>query len=427
MRRLEFWNGGFMESGRSSLCPSIPSFHYSNILVSEQRHWLLSRRADFWLACGGASLGLLAAILVIFCHGDRELDALDFVLSEFHLGATYGAVFRRRLWRHRQVDVVLVPLFILALTYAFSIGGQTILLTSIAMYAAVWHRGRQSFGVARFYQRQAGGPVSRLHDVLFRGAIYLPMLAGMLAYTHLAPTDYEGKPYFALNFSAEITSLVGFAALIWVIAYLVFTLWRDGIVRLTSRRLLKNSLGVLRQAQDERRELRKESENSVHAEPVEAFLGYFQQSTRWRNMGSRVHPGECWVVLAHAIAFGSSYALGASNASFLLVLAVHHEVQYLYFTYAMARRSESFRALSNADFDQAKKAFDSRLSFKARRVLPTELKQAASFLVWPVIGFVGALVGGWSELEWLAPLGMGGLFCHYWLDGRIWTRKSFQN
>ena len=26
------------------------------------------------------------------------------------------------------------------------------------------------------------------------------------------------------------------------------------------------------------------------------------------------------------------YALGASNASFLLVLAVHHEVQYLYFT-----------------------------------------------------------------------------------------------
>jgi hypothetical protein len=44
-----------------------------------------------------------------------------------------------------------------------------------------------------------------------------------------------------------------------------------------------------------------------------------------------------------------------------------------------------------------------------------------------VIGFVGATVGSWLELKWLAPLGVGGLFCHYWLDARIWTRKSFQN
>jgi hypothetical protein len=48
----------------------------------------------------------------------------------------------------------------------------------------------------------------------------------------------------------------------------------------------------------------------------------------------------------------------------------------------------------------------------------------ASFLLWPVVGFVGAVVGGWLQLNWLAPLGLGGLFCHYWLDGRIWTRRS---
>ena len=45
------------------------------------------------------------------------------------------------------------------------------------------------------------------------------------------------------------------------------------------------------------------------------------------------------MILAHAVAFGSSYVFGACNASFLLVLAVHHEVQYLHFTYAMSRRS----------------------------------------------------------------------------------------
>ena len=155
--------------------------------LSERSLWLFSRRADFWLACGGASVGLLAAMVLVFLHGDRELDALDFVLSEFHLGATYGVIIQRRLWRDRRIDVLLVPLVILALTYALSMTGQAILLTSIAMYAAVWHRGRQSLGVARFYQRKLGGPVSPAHNILFRGAIYLPMLAATLAYTHLAP------------------------------------------------------------------------------------------------------------------------------------------------------------------------------------------------------------------------------------------------
>ena len=95
--------------------------------------WLFSRRADFWLACGGASIGLLAAIVLIFWRGDRELDAVDFVLSEFHLGATYDAILRRRLWHHRRFDVLLVPLVILALTYAFFVG-RTNDLTHVDRY-----------------------------------------------------------------------------------------------------------------------------------------------------------------------------------------------------------------------------------------------------------------------------------------------------
>jgi hypothetical protein len=344
---------------------------------SEGPLWLFSRRADFWLACGGAPIGLLASILLIFLHGDRELDGLDFVLSELHLGATYGAIVRRRLWRYRHADVVLVPLVILALTYVVSMSGQAVLLTSIAMYAAVWHRGRQSLGVARFYQRKMGGPVSRAHDLLFRGAIYLPMAAAMFAYTHLAPSEYEGEPYLALNFGAQITLLIGIVAALWVIVYLAWVLRRSRCQRL----------------------------DSAKGRPELA-----------------VHPGEGWVVLAHAVAFGSRYVLGAANASFLLVLAVHHEVQYLYFTYAMARRRGNFHAVSQVGIDVAMRA-----SNQDGRVLRNEAGGAASFIFWPVIGFVGTIVGGWSQLEWLAPLGMGGLFCHYWLDGRIWTRQSFEN
>jgi hypothetical protein len=344
---------------------------------SDRSLWLFSRRADFWLASGGASVGLLAAVLLIVWHGDWELDAMDFVLSEFHLGATYDAIIRRRLWRHRRLDVLIVPLVILALTYALTWGSQMVLLASITMYAAVWHRGRQSLGVARFYQRGVGGPVSRAHDLLFRGAIYLPMLAGMLAYTHLAPKEYEGKNYFALSCGAEITLIAGLTAASWVIAYLAWIIWRT------------------------------RGEQVISA----------PQSAK-----GLIHPGECWVVLAHAVAFGSGYALGASNASFLLVLAVHHEVQYLYFTYAMAWHSAGFHAASNTSIDAASKDLHAKTSNQDGRVFGIEARHLISFLAWPVIGFAGAVVGGWSKLEWLAPLGVGGLFCHYWLDGRIWTR-----
>ena len=310
---------------------------------------------------------------MILLRGDRELDAIDFVLSEFHLGATYDAILRRRLWHHRPFDVLLIPLVILTLTYAFSLDGQTILLTSIAMYAAVWHRGRQSLGVARFYQHGIGGPVSQTHAALFRGAIYLPMLAAVLAYAHLAPEEYEGEPYVALKVGAEITWAVGLGALLWVIAYFAWTFRASRVNRAT---FTNGKTEIL------------------------------------------VHPGERWVVLAHCVAFGSGYVLGGSNVAFLLVLAVHHEVQYLYFAYAMARRQGNFA-------EAAKTA--SGLATIVGRLQQTEVKSAVSFLMWPVIGFVGAVIGGWSQLQWLAPLGMGGLLCHYWLDGRIWIRRSLQN
>jgi hypothetical protein len=344
--------------------------------------WLFSRRVDFWLASAGASVAIAAAVLIVLWHGDREIDALDFVLSELHLGATYQAVIRRRLWQRLPLDVLFVPLVILAITYALSMSGQTVLLTSIAMYAAIWHRGRQSLGVARFYQRGMGGPASPVHDRLFQGAIYLPMLAALLAYANLAPLEYEGEPYFALNLGAEVAAVAVIAAALWLIAYFAWPHWRNRAERLM---------------------------------------------TAPHNCEIRVHPGERWVVLAHAVAFGSGYALGASNASFLLVLAVHHEVQYLYFAYAMSRRSAIIGGACKSGTDGAIRNSYSTVLAPREEDVQFELKHAATFLVWPVIGFGAAVVGSWLALEWLAPLGVGGLFCHYWLDGRIWTRKSFQS
>ena len=344
--------------------------------------WLFSPSKDFWLACGGASIALLAAILLIVVHGDRELDALDLVLSEFHLGATYYAVIQRRLWRQRQVDVLIVPLGIIGLTYALSMSGQTLLLTSAAMYAALWHRGRQSLGVARFYQRAVGGPASSGHSWLFQGAIYMPMLAALLAYTHLSPVEYEGEPYLTVNPGVEATAIVAIAAAAWVMAYFLWTLRHSPCSRWSSGP---------------------------------------------RNTRTQVHPGERWTVLAHSVAFGSGYLLGPVNASFLFVLTVHHEIQYLYFVFAVSRRfsANALAARNPAEAGRRSAFFCPALSERQYK-LQSQLNHAANFLLWPLIAGAAAAAGAWFSVEWLAPLGAGGLFCHYWLDGRIWTRRSFQ-
>ena len=316
------------------------------------RVWLISPRADFWLASAAASGGMLAAVAFIFLHGDREFEWFDLVFSELHLGATYDAIVRRRLWRRLPFDVVLVPIFILALTYLLMETDRSLLLTTVTMYGALWHRGRQNMGVARFYQRQAGGPVSTAHRWLFSGAIYAPMAAASLLYNHLAPDQYEGDPYYPFSPGVAIAWGAGLIALGCVLTYAVWA-WH----------------------------CRK------------------QQS---------LHPGELWVVLSHAVAFGSSYVLGATHASFIFILAVHHEVQYLYFTYAVARWP-----LGNSE----------------KRAAPVkglwfEFRFASLYALWPVLNLTGTWSVSWFQLEWLAPLGLGGLLCHYWLDGRIWTRRA---
>ena len=351
----------YVPPSRVSDAGAIPS---QTNAVPKTRHWLISPRVDFWFVSAGASGGLLAAFALIAFIGDRELDWLDLVLSELHLGATYDAIVRRRLWRRLPADVLVVPLAILAATYALAASSQWMLLTSIAMYAAVWHRGRQSLGIARFYQRQAGGPISPMHKRLFFGAIYLPMAAAIFLYGHLAPEKYESEPYYALGIGADFSWGLGLIAAGWVVAYLV---WAS------------------RQIQGRRQS------NVGEAQKIQTL-----------------HPGERWVVLAHAVAFGSAYVLGATNASFLLVLAVHHEVQYLYFTYAIARWPMAAHKQENPKIGNRQ----------------SEIRFAASFALWPLIGLAGAILGGWYQLPGLAPLGVGGLFCHYWLDGRIWTRKA---
>lgn len=305
--------------------------------------WLISRSGDFWLACAGGGVVLLAMAAALQWYGDRELDTADLLLSELHLGATYDAVVRGRLWRRMPLDVVVIPLAIVLATFAAMMGGHSLAVTSITLYLAAWHRGRQNFGIARYYQTRLGGALSSAHEQMFRAAIYLPMVAGVLYFTDTSFL-YEGEVYMSLEIDPGFIWALGALAVTSVLAYLAFTV---------------------------------------------------------RNR-DRIHPGERWVVLANALAFGSAYVLGAWSVSFILVLVVHHEVQYLYFTYAMARRSASLRL----------------------RTLLDELRLLASFVMWPAIGLASWAVCQRLEAAWVSPFLVSGLLCHYWLDGRIWTRRA---
>jgi hypothetical protein len=106
--------------------------------------------------------------------------------------------------------------------------------------------------------------------------------------------------------------------------------------------------------------------------------------------------------VAHGAGFGSAYVLGAWTASFVLVLAIHHEVQYLYFTYALARRADP----------------------AAGHGWIREARRLARFAIWPAIGLASWALCVWSELPLLEPFLTAGLLAHYWLDGRIWTARA---
>jgi hypothetical protein len=290
--------------------------------------------------------------LVLLWHGDRELDAADLLLSELHLGATYDAIARRRLWQRMPLDVLVVPLAIVMVTYALVSSGWPLLVTTTILYLGAWHRGRQNLGIARYYQRRAGGSVSPRHRWLLPAAFYLPMIASVAYYTSTAPA-HEGEAFHGLSLGPGVLWGLAGAATAAVLAYLAWTVGRT---------------------------------SAPGAGPPAVA----------------VHPGERWLVLANLVAFGSAYVLGAWTVSFVLVLAVHHEVQYLYFTWALARRAEAWRG---------------------QGVVP-EIRRLVGFARWPIIGLASWAVCTLSGLDALVPFLTAGLISHYWLDGRIWTARA---
>jgi hypothetical protein len=318
--------------------------------------WLGSERADFWIVSAGGGALLIVMALVLSWHGDRELSVADLLLGELHLGATYEAIVRRHLWRRMPLDVLAIPLAIVVATYILLLNDGALLVTTMVLYFGAWHRGRQNLGIARHYQRRTGGPVSSQHGWLLSASFHLPMIAGVAYFTSTAPS-YEGDPFHGLSLGPEVTWGLASGAAVSVVAYVAWTIGRT-------------------------------------AAPGSGPPG--------ATGHGGVHPGERWLVVANALGVGSAYVLGAWAASYALVLAIHHEVQYLYFAYAVARAGEASGGPG----------------------LATEARRLARFALWPAIGLTSWAMCKTSGLDVLEPFLTAGLLGHYWLDGRIWTARA---
>ena len=95
-------------------------------------------------------------------------------------------------------------------------------MTTTILYLGAWHRGRQNLGIARYYQRRVGGPVSPRHRWLLSAAFYLPMLAAVAYYTSTAAT-HEGEEFHGLSLARRGALGARGVAAAGVVAYLGWT------------------------------------------------------------------------------------------------------------------------------------------------------------------------------------------------------------
>ena len=244
--------------------------------------WLISARADFWVACAGGASLLVAMGSTLLLIGDRQLSATDLLLSELHLGATYGAIPRRRLWRRMPLEVLVVPLAILAGAYALAAHERSVLLATSILYLGAWHRGRQNLGIARPIEARGRAGVA-WRRWIFSAAIYCRWRRRRLLHRPPRRITRVSSTWSAL--ASPVLGALGALAL----GSLAHSLDRrriDGRGRIAGRVVLRRSAGSCRQR-------RRPS-----AAPT------------WGGLERLVHAGA----------------------------GLHHEVQYLYFTYATARR-----------------------------------------------------------------------------------------
>jgi hypothetical protein len=142
------------------------------------------------LALGGAALTSPTAFTIVV-YADVWLLAYPHIASMY----TRVAFDRESARAHRFLLFGLPPIVLLA-TAGATVAGGVVALNTIYFYWQSWHYTRQSYGIARAYERSGGQPAAT-RDVVSDCVVYAFPLWGLLHRAHQQHAEFFGAPLWS--------------------------------------------------------------------------------------------------------------------------------------------------------------------------------------------------------------------------------------
>ncbi len=180
-----------------------------------QSDWLRSREFDLGFIGGTAALAVVAGAIVV---ARPELFGLVLVLDLWLLGyhhviSTFTRFLADRATLRHHIDLLTWwPIAIIGLVAALGFGIGPWTLVTIYLYWQWFHYLRQSWGVARAYERRSGVSLPE-SPALFTAMFHALPLWGILHRSHQSPDEFLGVRVWTVPVPAAVVWAAGVAAM----------------------------------------------------------------------------------------------------------------------------------------------------------------------------------------------------------------------
>jgi hypothetical protein len=175
----------------------------------------------------GGVFGLALALGALAGASPAAFGAVLFVdfwlLAHPHVGSMYTRLcFDQKSAREHWFLLVGLPPIVIAATVALGWAGGAVALNSAYFYWQSWHYTRQSYGIARAYQRSRGAPPGG-RDWATDLVIFAFPAWGVLHRAHQHPDGFYGMPLYC----PPVPSAVALAAGAFAVGALGVWAWRE--------------------------------------------------------------------------------------------------------------------------------------------------------------------------------------------------------
>ena len=220
----------------------------SETATASEPSWLRSKRFDLTFIVGTAALALASAGVVVAKPSLFVLVmALDvWLLGYHHVISTYSRLCADRDSMREHIGMLTwVPAAVLAGVVIVGFGVGFWALATVYLYWQWFHYTRQSWGVARVYERKSAVSVPE-DPLLFAAVFYLLPLWGILHRSHRAPDEFLGLDVWTLPVPGWLVDSVGVVAVaaLAALAAIRFRSWRAGRLPVAHTMFLASHLTV---------------------------------------------------------------------------------------------------------------------------------------------------------------------------------------